>query len=118
MRILLLAARYLPNYTTQVLICETVHSVWPGLEKASLTSTEGFPVVLVVKNPLANAGGARDTGLIPGLGRSSGVGNGTPLQYSCLEDFMGRGFWQSTVHGAAESDITERLNTPVQEPLL
>ena len=42
-------------------------------------------VVLVVKNPPANAGDLRDAGLIPGSGRSLGVGNGNPLQYSCLE---------------------------------
>ena len=54
----------------------------------------------VVKNPSANAG---DMGLIPGLGRSSRVGNGTPLQYSCLENSMGRGAWQAAVHGAAKS---------------
>ena len=42
--------------------------------------------VLVVKNPPANAGDARDMGLIPGLGRSPGVGNGNPLQYSGLEN--------------------------------
>ena len=47
-------------------------------------------VVLVVKNLRANAGDARDTGSIPGLGRSPEVGNGMPLQYSCLENFMGR----------------------------
>ena len=39
----------------------------------------------VVKNPPANAGGARDAGSIPGSGRSPGGGNGNPLQYSCLE---------------------------------
>ena len=43
-------------------------------------------VVLVVKNPPANPGDIRDTGLIPGLRRSPGVGNGNPLQYSCLEN--------------------------------
>ena len=53
----------------------------------------------MVKNPSANAGDARDVGLIPGLGRFSGVGNGTPLQYSCLENSMGRGACY-TVHGA------------------
>ena len=53
-------------------------------------------VVLVVKNPPANAGDARDTGWIPGLGRSPGIG--TPLQYSCLENSMDRGAWQATVH--------------------
>ena len=41
-------------------------------------------VALVVKNLPANAGDARDKGSIPGSGRSSGVGNGNPLQYSCL----------------------------------
>ena len=43
-----------------------------------------FPGGSVAKNPPANAGVARDTGSIPGLGRSLGVGNGNPLQYSCL----------------------------------
>ena len=47
-------------------------------------------VALVVKNPLANAGDTGDSGLIPGLGRSSGGGNGNPLQYSCLENPMDR----------------------------
>jgi len=37
--------------------------------------------------------------LIPGLGRSPGEGNGSPLQYSCLENSMGRGTWRATVHG-------------------
>ena len=44
-----------------------------------------------VKNLPANAGGSRDVGLIPGLGRSRGGGNGNPLQYSCLENPMDRG---------------------------
>ena len=57
----------------------------------------------MVKNPPAKAGDAEHTGSIPGLGRSPGAGNGNPLQYSCLEDSMGRGVWQATVHGAAKS---------------
>ena len=60
-------------------------------------------VVLVVKNPPANAGDARDAGSIPGLGRSSRVGNGNSLQYSCLENPMDGGAWWAAVHGAAES---------------
>ena len=48
----------------------------------------------MVKNPPANAGDTRDVGLIPGLGRSPGRGNGNPLQYSCLENLMDRGEWQ------------------------
>ena len=59
--------------------------------------------VLVVKNPPANAGDARDMGLIPGLGRSPGVGNGNPLQYSGLENPMDRGAWWATVHSIAKS---------------
>ena len=45
-------------------------------------------MALVLKNPLANAGDARDTGSIPGSGRSLGGGNGNPLQYPCLENPM------------------------------
>ena len=46
----------------------------------------GIFLAPVVKNPPANAGDIRDTGLIPGLGRSPGGGNDNPLQYSCLEN--------------------------------
>ena len=42
-------------------------------------------------------------GLIPGLGRSPGGGNGNPLQHSCLQDPMNRGAWQATVHGITET---------------
>ena len=48
-------------------------------------------MVLVVKNLPANAGDTRDGSLIPGLGRSSGEGDGNTLQYSCLENPMDRG---------------------------
>ena len=44
-----------------------------------------------------------DPGLIPRLGRFPGEGNGSPLQYSCLENSMDRGAWQATIHGAAKS---------------
>ena len=56
------------------------------------------PVVLVVKNPPANAGEIRDSGLIPGWGRSPGGWHGNLLQYSCLENPMDREAWQATVH--------------------
>ena len=62
-----------------------------------------FQVTVVVKNPPAGAGDTRDTGSIPGSGRSPGIGNGNPLQYSCLENSMDRRAWWATVHGAAES---------------
>ena len=64
-------------------------------------------VVLVVKSLPANGGDLRDEGLIPGLGRSPGGGNGNHLQYSCLENPMDRGAWWATVHAVAESDMTE-----------
>ena len=73
-------------------------------------------MVLVVRNPPAtgdikdrrhNTGDIKDAGLIPGLGRFPGGGHGNPLQYSCLENPMNRGVWQSTVPRIAESDTTE-----------
>ena len=72
--------------------------------------TQGFPGGSVVKNPPANAGEARDTGLIPGSGRSSG-GNDYPLQYSCLENSRDRGAWRLSspysTRGCKETDTTE-----------
>ena len=64
-------------------------------------------MALVVKNSPANAGDIRDTGLIPRSGRSPGRGHGNPLQYSCLENPMDRRAWWATVHGVAESDMTQ-----------
>ena len=63
-------------------------------------------VALVVKNPPANAGDARDTGSIPGSGRSFGEGYGNPLQYSCLENPMDRRAQQTTIHGVAQHTHT------------
>ena len=56
-------------------------------------------VALVVKNPSANAGDKRDSGSIPGLGRSTGGGHGNPFQYSCLENPMDREAWWAKVYG-------------------
>ena len=60
-------------------------------------------VAIVIKNLSTNAGDVRDVGSIPGLGRSPGEGNGSLLQYSCLEDSMDRGAWRATVHGVTKS---------------
>ena len=60
-------------------------------------------VTLVVKSPPANTGDIREVALIPGSRRSSGVGNGNPLPYFCLENPMDREAWQATVHRVAKS---------------
>ena len=59
-------------------------------------------VVLVVKNPPANAGNPGDAGSIPGSGRTPGTEKGNPRQYSCLENPMDRGAWKAAVYGAAK----------------
>ena len=66
---------------------------WPG----------GFPGGSSKKNSPDNAGDARDTGLIPGLGRFSGRGNGNPLQYSCLENSADRGAWWARILGVGHN---------------
>ena len=71
-------------------------------------------VALVVKNPPANAGDIGDMGLIPGLGKSPGVGNGNSLQHSCMENPIDRGAWCTTVHGIAESNIPEILSMHIK----
>ena len=76
------------------------------LTKWASTWEKGLPYNSNRKESARNEG---DQGLIPGSGRSSGEGNGNSLQYSCLENPMDRGAWQDTVHGAAESDMTEQL---------
>ena len=64
----------------------------------------GLPSGSVIKNTPANVG---DAGLIPGLGRSPGEGNGNTLQYACLGNPMDRGAWWATIHRVAdESDTT------------
>ena len=60
-------------------------------------------VALVVKNQPANAGDVRDVGSVPGSGRFPGGGQGSPLQYSCLDNPMDRGAWRATVCGVKES---------------
>ena len=71
-----------------------------GLTTGKMTALQ---VVLVIKNPLANAGDIRDSGLIPESGRFPGEGNDNPLQYSCLENPMDRGAWRATVDRVTKS---------------
>ena len=72
----------------------------------SLTWCLDFPGI---KNPPPSAGDIRDASSSPGSGRSPEVGNGNPLQYSCLENPMDRGAWWATVHGVAKSRTRLRL---------
>ena len=72
-------------------------------------------MALVVKNLSANAGDARDAGSFPGSGRFSGVGNGNPFQYSCLENSTDRGAWQATFNGVAKSQ--SRLSTHLKNSI-
>ena len=59
-----------------------------------------FPGGSAGKESACNVG---DPGLVPGLERSTGKGTGNPLQYSCLENPMDRGAWQTAVHGVTKS---------------
>ena len=71
-------------------------------------------MVLVVKKMPASAGDARDSGLIPGSGRSPGGGHGNPLQYFCLENFHGeRSLIGCSPQGLKELDTTECIHTPI-----
>ena len=69
---------------------------------------KAFPHSLVRQQSACNAG---DPGSIPGSGRSPGMGDGNPLQCSCLENPTDRGAWRATVHGVAKSDTTARRGT-------
>ena len=69
----------------------------------------------VVKNLPANVG---DLGLIPGLGRSPGEGNGNSLQYSCIGNPKDRGAWQATVHEVTKSRTRLSTHTEPNADLL
>jgi len=78
----------------------------------------GFPGGAVVKSPPANAGDARDAGLIPGSGRSPGGGHENPHQCSCLENPMDRGAWRAVVHGVAKSQSRLSHSTHIHTNLI
>ena len=91
------------RYTLVATTCQALVAIgtsptheWLWLRVSFLT---GFPGGSMAKNPPADA---RDTGLIPGSGRSPGAGYGNPLQYPCLESATDRGPWRATVNGVAE----------------
>ena len=89
------------------MLCTLIYSLIHQSLVDPCDTPEASQVALVVKNLLANAGDVRDTGLIPGSGRSPQGGHGNPLQYSCLENPMDRGAWWATAHRIAESNMTE-----------
>ena len=64
-------------------------------------------MALGIKNLSASAGDLRDVGSILGSGRAPEGGHDNPFQYSCLENPMVRGAWQSTIHGVTELDMPE-----------
>ena len=69
----------------------------------------GFPGSSVVKNPPASAGDTEDLGSVPGSGSAPGEGNGNPFHYSCLENPMDKGTWQTVIHRVTQSQT--QLNT-------
>ena len=71
----------------------------------------GLPQWLSSKESSWNAGDTGDSSLIPGSGRSPGEENDNPLQYSCLENPMGRGAWWATVHGVTKSQTRLSAHT-------
>ena len=91
-----------PGRPQEGLLAEWPSSQGPSRKDVAVSPTQGGPVV---KKLPANTG---DVHLIPELGRSSGVENGKPLQYSCLENSMDRGAWRALVHGVTKSQT--RLN--------
>ena len=67
----------------------------------------------LVKNPPGIAGHARDADLFPGQGRCPRVGNGNPLQCSCLENFMEREAWWATVHGVTKNQTKPSIQAKI-----
>ena len=82
-----------PLYSTY--ICKYIHTY--------IHTYRAAQVALVVKSPPASAGDLRDSGSVPGLGRSPGGGYSNLLQYSCLENPTDRGAWTAVVHRVAKS---------------
>ena len=89
--------------------CREICLMWTGVSwQKQCSHPLGFPGGWDDKESACSGG---DLGLIPGLGRCPGEENGNPLQDPCLENSMGQGAWQATVHGGCKkSDTTEWLN--------
>ena len=98
-----LSANHLPIFMIPLIPTLLPSSPESCISHILISLSEASQVALVVKNLPVNAGDNRDMGLISGLGRSPGEGNGNPLQYSCLENTMNGEAWWATVHGVAKS---------------
>ena len=92
-------------------LCSSLPRWWEGACPTSgQLSHLGFLVCLKKASSLSFGTLRQGTEKDLGLGRSFGVGNGNPLQYSCLENSMDRGAWWATVHGLQELDMTEHTH--------
>ena len=98
----------LPVYLFSLICCHDQQVLIHARGCIQRIHARGFSGGTVGKNLPANAGDTRYMGSIPGSGRCSGVGNGNPLQYSCLKNSMDRGAWWAIVHVVARSQT--RLN--------
>ena len=102
-----------PDSSARLFPCQSDLTLKVSLHLISLHLS--FPCGSVGKESTCKAG---DPGLIPGWGRSSGEGNGNPLQYSCLENSMERRVWWTVVHGVAKSHTQLRVWVSVVYTLL
>ena len=93
----------LGNIFTLLCICAILKVYIACVSNVYIKNIYLTQVTLVLGNLPSSEGDARDTGSTPGSGRSPEVGNGNPLQYSCLENSMERGAWWATIHGTTES---------------
>ena len=98
--------------TTERLSTQSTHKTDLNSNSGSffLRTRKGFPGGSDSKESACNTG---DLGAIPGLGRSPGVGNGNPLQYSCLENSKDRGVWWATVREAAKIQMQLSMHTSI-----
>ena len=74
-------------------------------------TSRGFPGDSLGEESVCNTGNTGDGGSVPGWGRSPGGGYGNPLQYSCLENPVGRGAWWAIVYGVSKSQTRRQLST-------
>ena len=103
-----------PFQDTFVLVRRGMATRWD--QRAPLPSTLRAPGGASAKEPTCQCRRHRDSGWIPGSGRSPGGGHGNPLQYSCLENSMDRGAWWATAYRVTKSQTRlNRLSMPARK---